>query len=239
MLTPIRPSVTPFGSARRIKRALFRNVTRVKTGDVVNIYALDVTDPRKYSTSKGGAFETDENKLFPYEKFILNNEAGSPKIVWYGATFGSEKSSNPSMDLDLNGYNLVTISETATFTHNITEPISGAGDGLLSVTVAGTNSDSPRIQMPWTVTSGKYYQVEFDANVISGNVILDKVGVGGIDVGINKTLTGNEHYKFVRIGGATPAFSYLRFDGRNIFEIQIDNISVKEVLTWGQPERQF
>jgi hypothetical protein len=119
--------------------------------------------------------------------------------------------------------------ETATYTLNTTTPISGSQDGKIAVTAVGTLSFSPRLRSITStdIVTGKWYKFSFDFKVNSGTCILSSIS--GLST-INYTMVGTGTYSgYMKATATTPPV--LNFNGTNVFNAQIDNVSVQE-LGW-------
>lgn len=236
MLFPINPGISPFGT-KSIGIVPLYTVQRVNADDIIKIYELNPSDPRQYSTVPGGEYEIDENKIYPNETFICLYDPGTPELVWEGATFGSEKVVNGTYDTDITGTTKTAADETSTWTHNTTSPITGSGDGKLSVSVAGTNDYRPSLSISHSsYTTGKIYTLSFKTKLNSGLARIRGARNGTVStISLSKILSGTQTTTLTNTSENDSLAIY--FDGRNIFEIQIDDISLKEVLTWGYPSK--
>lgn len=126
--------------------------------------------------------------------------------------------------------------ETSTWTLNTTNPISGTQDGLLQVTNTGSSSQRPRLTIA-SMSSTKRYKVSFDYKVNSGTCIFSGIYDGGVSYVGGKTLIGSGTYNFyLRIGASNSP--YIAFDGRNLFNVQLDNVSIQE-LGWADSQELY
>lgn len=119
----------------------------------------------------------------------------------------------------------------STWSLNTINPISGTQDGLLQCTTVGTQNFRPQINFTQTTakTAGKWRRLYFKYNVNSGTCILFGVYKGANALTIIQTLTGSGSFEYYyKADGASPS-SILYFDGRNLFDVQIDDYSDKEV----------
>ena len=122
---------------------------------------------------------------------------------------------------------------TAAYTLNTSSPITGTQDGRLVVSVAGTSSARPVIK-PFeaspSVTVGKAYRLQFDYKLNSGTCIFTGYNKGASAVVLTDAITGagTKIIWFV-CNGVTENIGNIVFDGRNVFDLQIDNYSIKEV----------
>lgn len=118
--------------------------------------------------------------------------------------------------------------ETSTWTLNTTNPISGSQDGLLQVTFIGTDVQKPTIQFSENKILGKWYRLAFNYKVNSGTCILYRIHTGGGLITLNVTLSGTGIFKYWYLcDGSTDVLVY--FNGTNLFNAQLDNISDEEV----------
>lgn len=122
----------------------------------------------------------------------------------------------------------------STWSLNTSNPISGTQDGRLVITTAGVGENSlyrPLLQVPMSMKQNQRYIIKFDYKVNSGTVIWSGIslGTGANDLSfIVLSGTGTTQREFTITG--TPALSLaLYFNGTNLFDLQIDNISIKEV----------
>jgi len=101
--------------------------------------------------------------------------------------------------------------------------------GTLDVTVAGTSTINPRVD--YNISSnrlvGDTLLYEFDYVVNSGTCICRGVYDGVVSGG--KTLTGSGHYSHVSLCITERATNSLYFNGTNLFNVTITNISVKKL----------
>lgn len=119
----------------------------------------------------------------------------------------------------------------STWTVNTTNPISGSQDGLWNIT-NGVNG-RPILDLRNIVgafTNGKTYRVEFDYKVNSGTfTIKDYYFVGTFNT-INLSLTGSGKYSVDVEAGRDGVISFWLYIGYDECSVQIDNVSIKEVL---------
>ena len=115
---------------------------------------------------------------------------------------------------------------TATYTLNTTSPISGTQDARLQVTVAGANSGYPRIQWGLTSVVGKTYKLSFDYKVNSGSAYIQVRR--GVVYANAFTLTGSGTQTINLACDGTTQLGDLAFNGTQLFDIQIDNVSITE-----------
>lgn len=116
----------------------------------------------------------------------------------------------------------------ASYTLNTVNPISGTQDGRIQVTSVGTSNSRPLLKLGTVgfMQAGKRYKIKFDYKVNSGTCILTYVYDGAL-LNINKTLSGSGTLEFAVYLSANWELA-LYFDGRNTFDLQIDNPSAKE-----------
>lgn len=149
------------------------------------------------------------------------------------STAGSEVISGGDFEGGLIG-TLSSGDETGTWTLNTISPISGTQDGLLQVTSSGTGSNNPRVLFG-TLVNTTYYMLTLDYKVNSGTCILNTINKGGGSSElIAKTLSGSGLYTFY-FESLGNGYLSLNFDGTNLFNLQLDNISVKEVSGYPSP----
>lgn len=142
---------------------------------------------------------------------------------------GSEKINNGNFEAGLigildNGLGGATV----TYSLNTSNPISGVQDGRLVVSAAGANGMRPFVYFESTSFGGNVWRkFSFKYKVNSGVCVLR--AVPSSDYTINVTLTGSGtatvYFKDNRIN----KFIYVYFDGRNIFDVQIDDISIVDI----------
>ena len=142
-----------------------------------------------------------------------------------------EKITNGDFENGLIGI-LAQLDETSTYTLNTTDPISGTQDGVLQVTSAGTNNSRPAINFPTSGrATGEYRKFSLDYKVNSGTCILKSFFRGSSTLNINVTLSGTGTFSFVYKADGTSNNLVVYFNGTNLFNVQLDNISDTE-LNW-------
>jgi hypothetical protein len=119
--------------------------------------------------------------------------------------------------------------ETATYTINDISPISGTKDAILAVTVAGTNEFRPQITYGNVREIGKTYKLSFRYKVNSGTVNFKGYYKGSTNVLFTLPLSGSGVYEVVYVCDGIAAIN-IYFDGRNLLNLQLDDISNREVL---------
>lgn len=118
---------------------------------------------------------------------------------------------------------------TAAYTLNTVSPISGSQDGKMVVSVVGTSGTKPSIQYDCTQASviGKSYRIKFDYKLNSGTCIcMPRFGTAN---SISTSLTGTGTYIGYVTATSANVAGYIQFDGRNLFDVQVDNFSIQEV----------
>lgn len=123
------------------------------------------------------------------------------------------------------GFNSVS-----TWTLNTTNPISGLQDGRLQVNTIGTSHARPFLAIGTSRLAGQFRKVSFAYKVNSGTCVLSSFSSGPSTVNVNKTLSGNGLYEAYYIASGNNSLA-LYFDGRNLFDLQIDNIKDELVNT--------
>ena len=151
-----------------------------------------------------------------------NNTASNPELV-----------TNSNYESGLAGELLNEIGgAVATYSLNTVSPISGTQDSRLVVTTVGSSAARPIIR-PFSVNTGiigKEYQIKFDYKLNSGNCTFVSLNSGASPVAVNQNITGTG--TFVRTficTGNTSDFGLIGFDGTKLFDLQVDNYSIKEV----------
>ena len=119
----------------------------------------------------------------------------------------------------------------STWLLNTTLPCSGRNDGRLIINTIGSQINRPYLSFGTSslLLSGKVYKVEFDYKVNSGTPVLYQYYNGQYALVINKSFTGFGKYTFYVVCLSSTYFRTY-WDGRNIFDIQMDNLSIKEVI---------
>jgi hypothetical protein len=177
-----------------------------------------------------------EGTLTPQEVKNLYQNKRYKKLAPHGEILSTTEFAD-TISLE-NGSNLFsTVGDTviATYTSNTVNPLSGTKDTLIQVTSIGTSGIRPLIGLNSTavspIVSGKLYRTKFDYRVNSG---LCKVSIrnGSSSYGTAVTLTGSGTSTIYTYAlDNVTAIGTLSFDGRNLFNVQIDNLSFKEVLS--------
>ena len=118
--------------------------------------------------------------------------------------------------------------EVSTWTLNTVLPISGTQDGRLLVTTAGTSGIRPRLDWGNARVIGKWYKTTFDYKVNSGICTLGRVWDGLSLLNVERILTGTGNFTYYyQAQGASNL--YFTFDGKKLFDLQIDNVKDEEV----------
>lgn len=120
---------------------------------------------------------------------------------------------------------------TAAYSQNTISPISGTKDGLMVVTNAGTDGLFPRIVLNSVSPSvtGKIYKLTFQYKMNSGTCnVIPRFGAANFTT-LTATGTTSGTYTGYIAATTNSTAGYFQFDGRNLFSIQIDNVSLKEV----------
>jgi hypothetical protein len=116
-----------------------------------------------------------------------------------------------------------------TWALNTVAPISGTQDGKLAVTTVGTSTDYPRLGFNGNLALDKSYVLTFDYKVNSGTCYMPTINRGGgSSAYVASTLSGSGTYTFYFQGFGTGDLT-LNFRGTNLFDTQLDNVSVKEL----------
>lgn len=226
----------------------------VPTTDTLNISILDV-DAANYSyyqfhtkqltTAEVSILHTQLRNYFPeIEGITIGNQVWSTSNL--DLACDAVGGVIPEVQLNTSGAELVAGGDfeagligavdnsfggaVLTYTLNEVSPISGTRDAKLSITQAGTSSGRPFIEFPIPITSpNKWYLLKFDYKVNSGVVRLYRVLLGsGGDVVLNSTLTGSGTITVIKKRADAAYYFGINFDGREVGEVQIDNVSVKE-----------
>ena len=117
--------------------------------------------------------------------------------------------------------------EISTWTLNTVNPLSGTQDGRLQVTTVGTNTIRPLLRFTVSVAANKYSKITFNYRVNSGTCIISTTEGGGPAA----TLTGTGTFtRYTKHNSGISSFIVF-FNGTNLFDLQIDNVSVQE-LGW-------
>ncbi len=126
--------------------------------------------------------------------------------------------------------NFIKGDEVSSYTLNSSNPISGTQDGLISVTSIGTKGYRPSIK--FTVSKGKWCKLSFDYRVNSGICTVHGIYAGNITVpGYQISGSGT----FEKFYYSETSYPEVLFNGTNLFNLQIDNLSNKE-LGWSDSQ---
>ena len=135
---------------------------------------------------------------------------------------GVEKVVNGDFVSNITGWSLTSGDSTSSMAWS-------AGALNLAVTVAGTITNRPRLKGTESVlVVGKSYKVSLDVVVNSGTCIWQTIDIDGTNPPISKTLTTGVHTIYVTAASANTNV-YLYFNGTNLFNIDINSVSVKEL----------
>ena len=142
----------------------------------------------------------------------------------YQPTVGTETISNGDFESGLIGTIVLGTGQTATWTLNTVNPISGTQDGLLEVTVAGTSSARPSLRFGTGRVVNTWRRISFKYKVNSGSCVLQYIHDGSGLIVINQTLTGSGTYTspYFHTNGTSQAYLYF---SNNVMNVQIDDIS--------------
>lgn len=143
-----------------------------------------------------------------------------------------EKVTNGNFESGLIGNLVLGTGQSGTWTLNTSSPISGSQDGILDITVAGSEIARPAITFTNVTTAGKWYKLSFDYKVNSGNCVLNKLYLEA-SFAIGQTLTGSGTITKYFKASSSPSTGTIYFDN-NVFNVQIDNYSIKELGISGQ-----
>ena len=200
----------------------------------VNVPLLDYSD----STCPSLLLQPQSTNLITYPISFGNSywTKSGASIEGDASTAGSELVTNGDFESGLFGsVNNGSGGVVSTWALNTSFPISGTQDGKLSVTTVGTGSSYPRLIVPVTIVLGKTYLYTFNYKVNSGVCNINSIfkGGGGSET-LDKDLTGSGTFTRYFEALGTGTFS-TNFNGINLFDVQIDNVSVKEVQGFSAP----
>ena len=116
----------------------------------------------------------------------------------------------------------------STWSINSVLPISGTEDLRLVIQNVGSSTIRPLINFYRQFPRNKYYRYSFDYKVNSGVCILTAIYDGVNLININQSLSGSGTFS-INMLCRSDNFGDFYFNGTNLFDIQIDNISLKEV----------
>lgn len=145
-----------------------------------------------------------------------------------GVVLGVERLTNGDFESRLPAIKDDGTTAISTWGLNTNNPISGTKDGLLTITQAGASRPSLVFTTP-EKSLGGLYELSFDYKVISGNIILTNIYNGSGTNILNKTLTGAGRATLRYISRGVDTIDALYF-GDSVGAIQIDNVSVRQVL---------
>lgn len=118
---------------------------------------------------------------------------------------------------------------------NDVDPIDGDYDGKLTISTVSTINARPYLSGAQTNELGKLYRFAFKYKVISGTPVLYKINTGGGLVTVNFRLSGEGEIIHYYIADGTSSF-IMYWDGRVLWNTQLDDISRKEVNAEGVQE---
>lgn len=147
------------------------------------------------------------------------------------STAGVELFPNGGFDTDITGVTLTSGDEVSAMSWD------SANAALnLNVTTVGTSPITPTIKfdLSSSLIKGNAYKIEFDVVVNSGTPQLYFIYIGGNDVQYKQILSTG-HYTFYLPAYLNINNFQFKFNGIYLFDINIDNFSIKEVQGFASP----
>jgi len=146
-----------------------------------------------------------------------------------GVVLGDEAVVGGNFESGLIGALLNSGSSAGTLTLNTVSPISGTQDAKVTVTAVDGLSPQLRFNRNVPRIAGALYEFSFDYKVLSGSPLIAQIYNGAGTSIINKTLSGSGKFTArYMASGAGTSFDQVYFS-INTFDMQIDNVSVKEI----------
>jgi uncharacterized protein (TIGR02145 family) len=165
-----------------------------------------------------------------YEGVVTGNGTVIPEVQSASTSVSPNLITGGDFENGLFGVKVDEDGVISTWDLNTSNPISGIQDGRLVITQVGSNINRPFFN--WSISNlvlNKYYRIAFDYKVNSGTCILSNIYNGsGLEL-LNQTLSGTGTFAYIIQCKAILSFCNLYFNGNNLFDVQIDNISLKEV----------
>jgi len=207
-------------------------INNVACGSFSDVFDYSVASTRLFGT--GGYFDGTISmcRIFNYAlsyQQILNYSKPEYAIEYADRVVLTETISGGDFESGIIGTLLSDGGETSSWTLNTNSPISDLKDGLLVVSSQGTGATRPRITFNKTVgDTGKICKLSFKYKVNSGTCLFNGFWTGLSYIGA-QTLSGTGIVRIYSKGFSDLSTCFCAFDGRNNFNIQIDNISCVQV----------
>lgn len=145
-----------------------------------------------------------------------------------GLMLGSERLVNGDFENGLAATKIDSSGSVSTWELNSSSPISGTQDGKLSITTSASGRPALTFPTPSRVLGG-LYEISFDYKVTSGEATIFGIYNGASTQIVNEKLTGQGKFKKRYTALAAVADDLIYF-GNTLCVIQIDNVSIKQVL---------
>ncbi len=146
-----------------------------------------------------------------------------------GLVFGNEAVVGGNFESGLVGTLVTNALSAGTLTLNTVSPISGTQDARVTVTTVDGLSPQLRFNRNVPRMVGALYEFSFDYKVISGTPYIAQIYNGSGTSSVTKALQGSGRFSARYMAYAVgTSFDQLYFS-TNTFDMQIDNVSVKEL----------
>lgn len=147
-----------------------------------------------------------------------------------GLVLGSEVVVGGNFESGLIGTLLNSALSAGTLTLNTVSPISGTQDARVTVTAVDGLNPQLRFNRNVPRIVGALYELSFDYKVISGTPYVAQIYNGGGTSGVTKALQGSGRFAASYIASSIGVLFDQIYFSTNTFEMQIDNVSCKQVL---------
>lgn len=147
-----------------------------------------------------------------------------------GLVLGAENITGGNFESGLIGTLVNSGVSVGTLTLNTVNPISGTQDAKVTVTAIDGVYPQLRFNRNTARIAGALYELSFDYKVLSGSPFIALLYNGSATNTLNKTLTGSGKFTVRYIAAAAGAVYDQLYFSTNTFDMQIDNVSVKEIV---------
>ena len=146
-----------------------------------------------------------------------------------GLILGSEAIVGGNFESGLIGTLANSALSAGTLTLNTVSPISGTQDARVTVTAVDGLNPQLRFNRNVSRIAGALYEFSFDYKVLSGSPFIAQIYNGVGTSGVSKALSGSGKFTARYMASGVGASIDQIYFSINTFEMQIDNVSVREI----------